>query len=104
MRSSWMPRGYRLPCLLSLACYDIETLNFLDALYSCCSRLISQSSFSSVVLAWLSKIASVLSASSGGAVKFEGVAGLLAVAELLSLSWRSAPSSVLEQTRLISPA
>lgn len=83
-----MPQGYQLPYLLFVACDNEDSL-FLDAFQSCCSHVVSQSSLSSVVLAWLPTIASVLSASSGGAAKFEGVAGLLATAEVLSLSWRS---------------
>lgn len=59
---------------------------FLEDVQSCCSHVASHSSFSSLVLAWFSKTASVLSASSGGAAKLDGVAGLLVVAELLSLS------------------
>lgn len=67
-------------------CGGIETSSFLDASRSYCSRMNFQSSFSSVMLAWLSKLVSGLSAPSGGAVKLDGVAGLLAAAELLSLS------------------
>lgn len=56
--------------------------------------IFSQSSLSSLVPARLCELASGLSASSGGAVRLDGVAGLLAAAELLSLSCRSAHCSV----------
>ena len=57
-----------------------------DEIQLYCSQVISQSSLSSDVLACLPEIATVLSASRGGAVKFEGVAGLFVATELLSPS------------------
>ena len=72
---------------MSHGCHLLPLLfvGFVDGL-PCCSYVGLQSSLSSLMLAWLPETASVLSASRGGAVKLDGVAGLLAVAELLSPS------------------
>ena len=80
-----MPHPFQPPNLLFEAC-DQDTSIYLHVLQSYSCQVVSQSSLIPVALAWLSEIASVLSGSRGGAVKLEGVAGVLAAAELLSPS------------------
>ena len=80
-----MPRTLQPPNLLFEAC-DEDTSICLQVLQSYSYQAVSQSSLMPVARAWLSGIASVLSGSRGGAVKLEGVAGVLAPAELPSLS------------------
>ena len=86
--------GYRLLHLLSVVDYELEVMNSPGCVLIVLLSIFPQSSLSSLVLARLSELASVVSASSGGAVRLDGVAGLLAAAELPSLSCRSAHRSV----------